>query len=182
MTKAQEVLDYCQNQTEKLIARAEALKQLDSYVLQWKQSPTSWNVLECLAHLNLYADFYNSAIQTAITCSSHRAVNHFKSGVLGGYFVKSMLPNQKIKKMNTFKDKNPIFGVTSLDELERFLDQQREFKKLIEQARKIDINKTKTPVTLSKLIRLKLGDTFMFMVNHNIRHFAQIEKCLKEQV
>jgi hypothetical protein len=67
-----------------------------------------WNVLECLEHLNLYGDFYLPEIRKRIVESSFPPGEYFKSGWLGDYFVKSMEPGKTMKKMKTFKDKDPI--------------------------------------------------------------------------
>ncbi len=177
--KSQEVLDYCQSHTAKFITRAEEIKLIATEKLTWKENPESWSVLECLEHLNLYGDFYNPAIRVAISSSKTSAQESFKSGWLGGYFSKSMLPKEKLNKMKTFKDKNPIHSKLEVSVVDRFLAQQRDFLELLDLAKNVDLNKVKTPVTISKLIRLKLGDTFHFLVNHNIRHMAQLERALK---
>ena len=43
-------------------------------------------------------------------------------------------------------------------------------------SKKINISKTRTAISISKIIRLKLGDTFRFNVAHNERHLLQAEK------
>lgn len=177
--KSQEILDYCQKQTTTLITQVLDLKSLPIDQLTKKSNPDSWCALECLEHLNLYADFYNPAIRSAIRSSKTSAQESFKSGWLGGYFAKSMLPKEKLNKMKTFKDKNPIHSKLEVSVVDRFLAQQRDFLELLDLAKNVDLNKVKTPVTISNLIRLKLGDTFQFLVNHNIRHMAQLERVLK---
>jgi hypothetical protein len=176
---AQEILEYCNSRTTRFINRAEELKLLPLEKLTRKDSPESWSVLECLEHLNLYADFYNPAIRSAIENSKSVPTESFKSGWLGGYFAKSMLPKEKFNKMKTFKDKNPIYASLDSAVIDRFIAQQNEFLTLLNQAEKVNLNTAKTPVTISKLIRLKLGDTFQFLVNHNIRHFEQLESAVK---
>ena len=46
---------------------------------------------------------------------------------------------------------------------------------------KIDLNKTKTAISISKLIKLKIGDTFRVVVYHNERHLIQAEKILNRK-
>lgn len=175
------LIHYCQEQTEKIIHRAESLKTLPIQNLKWKASSESWSVLECLEHLNLYAEFYNPAVKLAIKNSTSIPERHFKSGFLGAYFAKSMLPNEKMNKMKTFKDKNPVFSQVSSTVLDDFINQQKEFLTLLESAKTVNIGKVKTPITITKWIKLKLGDTLQFLVNHNIRHMSQVERCLKQQ-
>lgn len=180
MNTSKSVLDYCQEHTQAFLKRAQELQKIDEQKLRWKQDQESWSVLECFEHLNLYAEFYNPALSKAIDTSTQTSILPFKSGILGSYFAKSMLPNASMKKMKTFKDKNPVFALTPSTSIDKFFKQQLVFSMLIDRARNIDINKAKTPITLTQLVRLKLGDTLLFMVNHNLRHFAQIERCLEK--
>lgn len=58
-----------------------------------------------------------------------------------------------------------------------FLNQQQTMLKLLNQARSISLNKTKTSISISKLIKLKLGDTFRVVIYHNQRHLMQAFKA-----
>ena len=178
---AAEVLIYCERNTANILEKVEKLKNEPIHKLQWKSSSEHWSVLECLEHLNLYADFYNPAIRTAMQKSQKLPSTESKPGLLGGYFAKSMLPQKNMKKMKTFKDKNPIHSSLSEDVMHRFIQQQHEFLSLIKLAENKDLNSIKTPITITRLLKLKLGDTMQFLVNHNLRHFQQIEKCLAAQ-
>lgn len=159
---------------------AEKLKEERPAALAWRPAPEAWNILECLAHLNLYGDYYLPEIERAINLSSTSPESSFKSGLLGGYFAKSMLPKGKLNKMKTFKDKNPLNSNLELSEIDRFIDQQASLSALLRSARKVSLNKVKVKISISNLIRLKLGDTFLFYINHMIRHMRQIEK-IKDQ-
>ena len=77
-------------------------------VLNWKINPEKWSILENLEHLNRYGDFYLPEIQKRIEESSRKPSSEFKSGILGNYFAKSMLPKEKLNKMKTFTNMNPI--------------------------------------------------------------------------
>jgi hypothetical protein len=44
--------------TRKSLNQVEGLKNIDLNSLKWKETITSWSILECLEHLNLYGDFY----------------------------------------------------------------------------------------------------------------------------
>lgn len=163
-------------QTNQIIQTVEKLKVKEIHLLTWKQNPTSWSVLECLEHLNLYGDFYLPEIDSKIKSSKSKFEAEFKSGVLGNYFAKSMLPQDKMKKMNTFKDKNPLNSKLDLSVIDKFISQQMQFIDLLNQAKNVSLNKTKITTSISKLIKLKLGDTFQFLINHNLRHLKQIER------
>lgn len=87
-----------------------------------------------------------------------------------------MLPKEKLNKMKTFKDKNPLNANLDKTVIDKFINQQIKLLDLLNQSRNISLNKVKIPTSISSLIRLKLGDTFQFFVNHIIRHLKQIDR------
>jgi hypothetical protein len=166
-------------QTRLIMNKAEQLKSLDDHTLTWKENESSWSILECLEHLNLYGDFYLPEIEGKIKATISKSEHEFRPGLLGNYFALSMLPKEKLNKMKTFKDKNPLNSALDRTVLDRFLTQQIQLLNLLNDSRKVSLNKVKVPTTLSKLIQLKLGDVFPFIINHNIRHFKQIDNVLQ---
>ncbi len=167
-------------QTRQIINQAEKLKNDDLSKLSWKSDETSWSILECLEHLNLYGDFYLPAIENKIKNSSSKSEPIVKSGVLGNYFAKSMLPKAKLNKMKTFKDKNPLNSKLDKSVIDKFIDQQIKLLELLNQSRNVSLNKVKIETSISSLIKLKLGDTFQFFINHIIRHLKQIDRIETE--
>ena len=162
-------------QTRQIINQVEKLKNLDLYSLTWKHNETSWSILECLEHLNLYGDHYLPEIENKIKTSNTTNEHVFKSGLLGGYFAKSMLPKEELNKMKTLKDKNPLNAKLDKTVIEKFINQQIKLLDLLNQSRKVSLNKVRITTSISSLIRLKLGDTFQFILNHIIRHLKQID-------
>ena len=147
---------------------------LSEEMLLLKPDARSWSIAECLEHLNLYADFYHPVISEKMEeAGPDNASYTFKSGMAGNYFAKSMLPRPKMMKMNTPRDKNPANTGLPDQVVQRFLDHQKEMLRLLGIARKRNLNKIKVPLSLSKWIRFKLGDTFRFVINHNQRHIVQ---------
>lgn len=163
-------------QTRQVMNQVERLKSYDLSTLSWRDNPTSWSMLECLEHLNLYGDFYLPQIENKINHSKTTSDDTFKSGWLGKYFADSMLPKNKLNKMKTFKDKNPIHAELDKKVIERFILQQMQLLDLLNKSRTISLNKVKISTSISSLIKLKLGDTFQFFINHILRHMKQIEK------
>ncbi len=164
------------DQTRQSINQVEKLKTFDLHFLTWKENETSWSILECLEHLNLYGDFYLPQMENKIENSTSKADFEFKSGILGNYFAKSMLPKEKLNKMKTFKDKNPLNAKLDKTVIDKFINQQIKLLDLLNQSRKMSLKKVKIQTSISSLIKLKLGDTFRFFINHIIRHLAQIDR------
>jgi len=162
------------------IKQAEKFRSLSKEQLNQRMEKDSWSILECLQHLNLYGDFYIPEIKSRIEHSKTQPKKDFKSGMLGNYFANMMSPKEHLNKMKTFKDKNPIGSALDASTIQRFIAQQEQLLNLLDQSRKVDLNKTKTSISISKLIKLKLGDTFRFVIYHNDRHIAQANRILKQ--
>lgn len=163
------------------INQAKKISLLSTEKLNWRGEKDSWSILECFEHLNLYGDFYIPEIKKSIESSKTKPKENFNSGILGNYFAKSMLPKEKLNKMKTFKDKNPIGSKLNKTTIERFISQQEKILTLLDKSREIDLNTTKTAISISKLIKLKIGDTFRVVVYHNQRHIVQAKKILNEK-
>ncbi len=161
-----------------LLRFAAALSNLEEERLNYRPHPQSWNVLECLEHLNLYGDFYLPAARQAIAAAPQESEALFKSGWLGGYFVRSMEPEKGTKKIKTFKDKDP-FG-RPLDRLviTRFEGQQRDWLLLLQAAGSVSLQRTKVPLSIAPGLKLRLGDVLRFVVAHEKRHEAQTVQIL----
>lgn len=161
--------------------KVKQLLQLSETNLNSRLHTDSWSILEVIEHLNLYGHFYIPEITGRLKENTSQADLYFNSGLLGNYFAKSMLPKEKLNKMKTFKDKDPIGSQLNKEVLTEFLDQQNQMIALLERARNLSLNKTKCAITISKWIKLKLGDTFRFIIYHHQRHIVQIEKILKNK-
>lgn len=180
MQKSKELIESLIAQTEDIIRRASELQELGREELTLKADPQSWSILECLEHLNLYGDFYLPQMEQKINAYRGNSAATFKSGWLGDYFAKSMLPKEKLNKMKTFRDKNPLNADLGKDVIDRFLEQQSRLIRLLRNSARVDLNKVKIPTSISPLIRMKLGDTFRFIINHNIRHMQQIDRLRRQ--
>jgi hypothetical protein len=161
--------------------QAEELNKLPTKVLQWRAYNDSWSSLECLEHLNRYGRFYIPEIKMRMqNAPTAKPGQTFKTGLVGNYFAKSMLPKEKLNKMKTFSNMNPINSKLEKGVIEEFIHQQRQLLQILDSCRQIDLNKTKTAISITKLIKLKLGDTLRVVIYHNQRHLVQAHKVLKE--
>ncbi|MEQ8474125.1 MAG: DinB family protein [Marinoscillum sp.] len=166
--------------TQQNMNAAQGFKQLTDEELNRKEHTKSWSILECIEHLNRYGDFYLSEISKRIANTKHQQSATFKSGLLGDYFAKSMLPKEKLNKMKTFKSMNPMGSSLTRSVLDRFIHQQENLLNLLSQAKETNMVKVKTSISISKWIKLRLGDTFRVVVYHNLRHIVQAKKLLGE--
>lgn len=159
---------------------AKGFKLLNSEQLNFKRNRDAWSILECVEHLNLYGDYYLEAIEKSMSSQKNNSgLSIFKSGIIGNYFANLMMVKDgKIKKMRSPKDKNPANSQLTSFTIDRFLKQQEKLVSLLHQAVTVDLTKTKTSISISRHIKLRLGDTFRFFVYHIERHILQAKRNL----
>ena len=164
--------------TAQSITAVKRFKTLSSSQLNFKNTAQQWSILECIEHLNLYGDFYLPEMQKQLLESPQRSNSEiFKAGLIGNYFAGLMkTDNGKNKKMKSPKDKNPANSTLTVTTLDRFLKQQELLKSILQGSLAADLTKVKTAISLSKFIKLRLGDTLRFYVYHIERHISQAEK------
>lgn len=165
------------DRTKGVLNKVEGFKLLSEEELNWKTNEERWSILENIQHLNLYADFYVPEMRKQILKAKEDANNGtFKSGWLGNYFANSMLPKEQLNTMKTFKEMNPLGSELDKGTLIKFTNYQKEILDLLNKARKVNLSKVKTGVTISNWIKLKLGDTFRVVIYHHQRHMVQSDK------
>lgn len=179
--KSQDLINELTAQTQSMAAYAETLKGQSLESLNQRESADSWSALECVQHLNLYGRFYIPELTRRLdhAGTSKSPKQFFKSGWLGNYFANSMLPKEKLNKMKTFKEMNPIHSQLDLSVIDEFIDQQQQMLRLLERGKTTDLTRTKVSISISKWIKLRLGDTFRFVIYHNMRHIQQAKRVLE---
>lgn len=175
-----DLIDEMLSIVDQSVNAVEKFKTLSIEELNYRTTDNSWSILECIEHLNLYADFYIPEIQQQLQRNIKTKNGSFKSGWLGNYFSNMMKGSSgKITKMKSPKDKNPIHSQLTFATLDKFLVQQAQLKDLLELAVDIDLVKTKIAISLTKLIKLRLGDSFRFLIYHVERHIHQAVRLMK---
>jgi len=179
VSTSQALLQELLELTREHINAAESFKKQPMTALNWKENLKSWSVLECVEHLNRYGDFYIPEITQKIKTAKHTSSEVFKSNWLGTYFSKTVAYKPNLNKMKTFKSMNPLHSTLDRQTLETFIKQQHQIIDLLNQAKAVNLDKTKTAISISKWIKLRLGDTFRVLIYHNERHIKQAENVLQ---
>lgn len=157
------------------------LESMSSENLLTQPAPGKWSIAQVLEHLNAYNRFYIYVMKTAMSSKRVDVSSVFKSGWLGNYFANLMQPKEDgtvSKKMSA--PKNAVFS-NDLDVdrvVAEFKSGQEQLLQLLQKSYNADLNK-RIPISISKMIRLKLGDGFRFLIAHQVRHFAQIRRVQK---
>jgi hypothetical protein len=179
--KTEDLRGELQNYINEHISVARKLLDLNIFLLNYKAGTDVWSALEAIEHLNLYGDFYIPEIRKRIEENKFRpAAPYFKSSILGNYFVKTVMPKDKLNAMKTFKSMNPNGSKLDRSVIEKFIAEQKEMLQLLEFAQKVNWSKTKTSISISKVLKLRLGDTFRVCVYHDKRHIQQAERAVLE--
>jgi hypothetical protein len=148
--------------------------------MNWIPNPGVWSVAQILAHMNEFGRYYHPTFLKKIENTRFTSTKEaFVSSPLGRSAWKSMkLGNAKNvkRKFKAQKGYNPNIdkGLVKGNEIETFLAQQNELLSIIEKAGTVNIRRVKIPISMSKIVRLRLGDALLFVVYHNQRHVQQI--------
>lgn len=178
-----ELLDTLCAEIDSILAATDKLKKLPADVLLTQPAAKKWSVAQVLEHLNSYNRYYLPQIESAIAKANKTSVpNTFRSGWLGNYFTRSMYSEvvnkgQIANKMKAPKDHRPVAQLDTDAMLEEFMSGAARLKNLM-QTNSVDLAEVKIPISIAKWMRIKLGDTYRFLVAHKVRHFLQVKNTL----
>ncbi len=143
----------------------------------------TWSAAQVLAHLNSYNRYYLEALETSLNNALNKEQKgYYTPGIIGSYFTRLMLPaaeNQKSRKMKSPKDHLPSNKPDAEAVINEFIEGEKALLRQLEKSKKVNIMKTRVPISLNRFIKLQLGDTFHFLIAHQQRHFVQIQSILK---
>lgn len=176
------LLELLQNDVREILLQCKTLQNTDPFLLQQQPAADKWNVAQILEHLNFYARYYITAIEQKLHHNQSGPNENFTPGWLGNYFTNLMKPTADgiIKgKMKSPANAVPSAMPDAAVVLQEFINHQHHLLNLLQIARTANLEYNRIPISLTKLITLKLGDTFRFFVAHEQRHFLQIKKTLQ---
>ncbi|QEC69856.1 DinB family protein [Panacibacter ginsenosidivorans] len=180
-----QLLQQLHQQTENILNLAvQQWQMISPAIFKQPPAPDAWSAMQCLGHLNAYGDYYLPAIEKAISevrQQNKTSISTFKPGWLGNYFTNLMMPNENgvpSKKMKAPKNYTTNNEGDTDCTIAKFIDQQEKLLLLLEEAKNIDLNTIRIPISIAKFIKLKLGDVFMFLIAHNLRHVKQAERAI----
>jgi hypothetical protein len=179
---SQALLEGLQADIRQMVLIANKLRSEDPGVLLEQPAPGKWSVVQVLEHLNSYGRYYIPAIEKSLQ-KNKPATEFFKPGFIGNYFTKMLSPSEKGTvryKMKAPKDHRPSPHLDHQPVIQTFLSQQQSLLELLEKAKTKNIGRIRTPISISRFIKLKLGDTFRFLIAHEQRHFIQISNTLTQ--
>ena len=180
--KSEDLINQLQVDVKQIIAAAEHLQTADPVKLNYCPEEGSWSVAQVLEHLNAYNRYYLPLIEKSMIHISKDTSAWFIPGFWGNYFTKTMMPKNVYEirsKMKTSKNFTPDKGANVETVFKEFYQHQNKLLQLLDVARRRNLNTIRIPITISKLVRLKLGDIFRFLVAHEQRHMIQARNAIK---
>lgn len=169
---------------ENLEAINSSVKKLSENQLNWAPNVGVWSVSQVLAHLNEYGRYYYPTFEKKIENTRFTSTKEaFISSPLGRSAWKSMkLGNAKNikRKFKAQKGYNPSIdnSLVTGNEFADFIAQQNSLLQIIEKAQSVNFRRVKIPISISKIVRLRLGDALLFVTYHNQRHVQQIKNLI----
>lgn len=179
-----ELLHALNNDVDVILRKTEALSNLDDKIMNTPPAPGKWSIAQVIEHLNSYNRYYLPEMHKALAAGKAGRVPFrpaYSAGIFGNYFTNMMLPKADGKlanKMNAPKDHRPPVQLDTKQVIAEFIAGQKQLLGYLKAAEKTDIGKLKVPISISKFIKLKLGDTFRFLIAHQQRHFIQLHNAL----
>lgn len=156
------------------LAIIEQLKGLQKEDLLNRPAPNKWNALECVVHLNMYADYYTDEFERRLNKAKSSSSESFISGWLGNYFAKMMLPESEGgTMMKTRKETNPLGQKWEFSEMKKFEHHLLRMSEILKRSMEVNIQKEKNSISIMPFIKLRLGDGLRVVVYHNERHLLQ---------
>lgn len=180
--KSNALLENLQADIRRLITTAGELNQQSISLLEEQPAPDRWSIAHVLEHLNIYCRYYLPTIESKLHLHQTQPRPHFNPGWLGDYFTKLMLPGQDntiARKMKAPKNAIPATHPDAQEMLEEFIKHQHQLLLILQVAATADLQKIRIPISISRIIRLKLGDVLRFVIAHQQRHFVQIQHILE---
>lgn len=145
-----------------------------------KPSPRSWSAAECLHHLIITESAYLPQLDKILSnvAQSDKGLAPFRKTIFGSIMIMSVspVPKFKLKAPSVFKPETS--GNHTLGLLESFEEHNKRIIKIFEDSSNLNLSALKIKSPASSLIRYNLGETYMIIFSHRLRHLAQAERAL----
>ncbi len=170
------LLDSLEIQVERHLQTAiHTLQNLPRHTLQQPAANGGWSIAQCLWHINSYGHYYLPQVEKAL---AHRpaktnTATTFTGTWLGAYFTRLMQPRENMKKLKAFKNHVPPAQPDGGHEVAEFIRHQEQWLQLLRQSHGADLTGTRIPISISRWVRLRLGDVLQFYMAHQERHLVQ---------
>lgn len=149
---------------------------LNEEQLNWRPTPETWSVGQCLEHLCNTNEQYMAAIESGLRGKTKGRAEEITPGWFAKWFIASFAePSGKMKKAKAPKKIAPGSQVDGAV-LDRFLSGNEKARKLIARASEYDVNRIWFKNPFVPLIWFTVGTGLVTMTRHEHRHLQQAER------
>jgi uncharacterized damage-inducible protein DinB len=151
--------------------------------LNWKPTPESWSIAQCLDHLIASHNAYFRVLEK-IKAGSYKMnlwEKYSPFTAICGRIMKDQLQEQVKRKMKAPGKIRPAASALSPQIVEKYLDNLTIFLKYISDCQRVDIDKTVITSPLIGIVTYNLRDAFQFLLQHEHRHINQAIRVKKNE-
>ncbi len=166
--------------SKETIRFGDSLRSVNATRLNARPGPKRWSALECLDHLNRYADHYLPLLQARQVLAKAEKSEAYRSGLLGKPFALAMHPARRHKRLNSPAKMNPLGSALDAGTVvEAFRQNQLRYLQVLEQLRSRELSGNRIAISAFPIVKLSLGDMLHTLVWHNMRHALQAAEALQ---
>ena len=137
----------------------------------------AWSVGQCLEHLCIANEVYLPAIRDSLARKPVSPVQEITPGWFGRWFLRRYIePSPQSTRATAPKKITPATQV-EISVLERFLEGNQAFRKLVRQGGEFDVNRIRFRNPFVPLIRFTAGTGLEILARHQVRHLLQAERA-----
>ena len=172
------------SETRKIADEAEkTFGNLTAEQINWKSSPESWSIGQCLDHIMVTNETEFSEIERIIK-GEHKNPFWSKVPFLTDFWGRFVL--KAVEPENTKKTKNPKVFTPSASDIDaniikRFVEHQQKIIELMTKTKVLDLNKFSIRSPVASFVTYRLSDAYKIVVQHEWRHFRQAERVLQAE-
>ncbi|MBO0720403.1 MAG: DinB family protein [Blastocatellia bacterium] len=181
--------DYSKLSLKEIIAEAEAISReaqerflrLNSEQLNWKPTPESWSIAQCIDHLITSSNSYFPQFDQIIGGKKKTTLLQslpFLPGIWGRLLIKALSPNsnRKFKAPQSFQ---PASSKIDPQIISKFAAQQNELIGKIRATEGRAPEKVIISSTALKIVTYSLLDAYRILLVHERRHFKQAQRVME---
>jgi len=143
--------------------------------LNWKPSPGTWSIGQCLEHLCVSTEIYLGPIAESLDGQQPNPVEEITPGWFSRKFIRDYIApsNKRAKAPGKIAP-----GTSTVDAgiLDRFLRGNENTRRLMQAASRFDVNRIRFRNPFIPLLRFTVGTGFEIMSKHESRHLLQAER------
>ena len=159
---------------ESVGSRQQRLPKVSAAKLNARPGAGRWSALECLEHLNRYADHYLPRLGAKAVLAKAAPDEAYKPGLLGKPFALALHPARREKKMRSPGNMNPIGSALNAEAVVgAFRQNMQGYLEVLKDLEGKGLRGNRVPVSAFPVVRLHLGDMLHTLVWHNARHVVQ---------